>query len=113
MMDDDIVLGSGLYMRNLTTGEVTRVSSEISELNIEPHPEPNPLKEIDFKAEVTLEFSFRTVSKKRCKKLLMGYGIPRNDAEFYSRLLGSCGMRTPGVIKSVVETCRRLTYEER
>lgn len=112
-MDDDIVLGSGLYMQNPTTGEITRVDSRISELNVEPHPEPNPPKEISFKTEVTTEFSFKTVSKKRCKKLLMGYGIPRNEAEFYSRLLGSCGMRTPGIIKSVVETCRRLTYEER
>ena len=125
-MGDDIVLGSRLYMQNQITGEISQLDS-ITSCELEPQPVPDPPKEItgeftfSIKSDKDLikmfkkvwEDPFKAVSKKRCKKLLMSYGIPRNDAEIYSNFLGNCGMRTLGAIKNIVEIRRGLSYEKR
>ena len=127
-MGDDIVLGSRLYMQNQITGEISQLDS-ITSCKLEPQPMPDPPKEIRGELTMTLEGGkaiikmlkealedpFKTVSKKRCKKLLMSYGIPRNDAEIYSSFLGNCGMRTVGAIKNIVriKEFKEVRHEKR
>jgi len=120
-----------LYMKD-ATGNVTEVGSvhsiELAEEECqETELNSENLKEAEggYSGEILIKFKkdeyrrlmkkmgLETITRKRFKKLLMGCGIKRNDAEIVAQAFNENGIRyTPLAIQQVIETINEEAEKE-
>lgn len=125
-MPTETEVNGKLYMKD-AAGNVTEVGSVNSiELAGEECPEAE-LKEIEggYSGEILITFKkddyrrlmkkmgLETITRKRFKKLLMGCGMQRNDAEIVAQAFNENGIRyTPLAIQKVIETINEEVEKE-
>ena len=89
MYNDDAIDAIRYFVESMTEGEMSR-TIELSKDSIR--------KILKIKG-------IERITKKRFKKLLMGYGIQRNDTELLAKSLSENRIRyTPLVVQSIIET---------
>lgn len=125
-MPTETEVNGKLYMKD-AAGNVTEVGSVNSiELAGEECQEAE-LKEIEggYSGEILITFKkddyrrlmkkmgLETITRKRFKKLLMGCGMQRNDAEIVAQAFNENGIRyTPRAIQQVIETINEEAEKE-
>lgn len=125
-MPTETEVNGKLYMKD-AAGNVTEVGSVNSiELAGEECQEAE-LKEIEggYSGEILITFKkddyrrlmkkmgLETITRKRFKKLLMGCGMQRNDAEIIAQAFNENGIRyTPRAIQQVIETINEEAEKE-
>lgn len=125
-MPTETEVNGKLYMKD-AAGNVTEVRSVNSiELAGEECQEAE-LKEIEggYSGEILITFKkddyrrlmkkmgLETITRKRFKKLLMGCGMQRNDAEIVAQAFNENGIRyTPRAIQQVIETINEEAEKE-
>lgn len=125
-MPTETEVNGKLYMKD-AAGNVTEVGSVNSIELAGEECQESELKEIEggYSGEILITFKkddyrrlmkkmgLETITRKRFKKLLMGCGMQRNDAEIIAQAFNENGIRyTPRAIQQVIETINEEAEKE-